>query len=237
MRCSRIAFLATLAGLSIAHAAAPEPDTVYVVGEATVTVEPQYCVLTAELRQEGDDYPRVYSALQARAAIILKDARELGVADGDIDASKVERMTLQYEKGKQRTRLLRTLKVSVRDLQKCIRLVDRVIVMMGVESLDLRFEAANVVEVERAVMVKAADDAQKQADLLAKSLGRTLGRALAISQEKFGTIESRFGGTQSPWEADRAAPAFVAPTDGNTFRVPSYIEFTRRLYVLFQLQP
>ncbi len=237
MRIQHLIALVALAASTATHGAGPIPDTVFVVGNAVVAVEPQFCAITARLKQEGEEYPRIYSALQARSAAAFSHAKDLGIEDADIDGSNLERNTQRPENSRQRTELIRTIRATVRNLQNCSKLLDKLMVMPGVERLDLEFSVNNIAEHEQAALQKAISDAKGQAELLAKSFGRKLGKALSISQTRFSSIAARFGGTESPYDSDSRPPSFVPPPEGPAFRVPKYVKFEGRVYVLFRIEP
>jgi uncharacterized protein YggE len=230
-------FSCLLVGMAAAQSQSSPPRAVRVGGEATVRAAPDRATVRFGVvsRAETAEAAREQNATAAKSA--LNAVRALDIPE---ERMRMESLRLQprheynpkterhEEKGYEASR---QVVVELRDLEQLPRLVTDV-VQAGANRLDdVRYELGNRTATRNTALRRAAETARDKAELLAGTLGASLGPIQQITEESFGyeepspRVEMQFAKSAE----DQAAPEPEAYAAGE-------IEVTATVQVTFSLQ-
>lgn len=168
----------------------PKQRTVSVQGEGKVTAAPDQVRITVQVNTRGESATSAMNMASTRTKEILALLKNIGVADKDIQTSRVTvTAILDYEKRIQPPPIVGYTGANDFSVVFKGKLMDKVgefldkAVTAGASSFSgLVYEASNSRELEREALKKAAVDAKARADVLAKELGSAVGQVLSISE-------------------------------------------------------
>jgi uncharacterized protein len=204
----RLLFALFAAALALAPARA-EDKLVTVTGEATVAVAPDAAVIRIGVSSQDKTAREASEANAKQMTAVLAAIKDTGVADRDIQTSRLA-LQPQYDPNKGGTARLTGFQVSnqvtvkIRDIDRLPTVLDRAIAAGANEMSGIEF----VVSEQSKLLDRARDDAiadaHRRAELYAKAAGAKLGHVVAITEE---------GSTPPPrpMQAMRAGAVPIAP--------------------------
>jgi len=184
---SRVLFALFVAALALAPAQAAE-KLVTVTGEATVAVAPDTAMIRLGVSTQEKTAREASEANAKQMTAVLAAIKDTGVADRDIQTSRLS-LQPQYDPNKSGTARLTGFQASnqvtvrIRDIDKLPTVLDRAITAGANEMSGIEF----VVSEQSKLLDQARDDAivdaRRKADLYAKAAGAKLGRVVSITEE------------------------------------------------------
>lgn len=207
MRTSCFALLIASATL-IAPAAYAADKTVTVTGEAVVSVAPDAAMIRIGVNSQGKTAREASDANAQKMTAVLASIKASGIADKDVQTS---RLTLQplYDPNKSGpARLLgfqvtNQVSVKIREIDTLPNVLDKSIGAGANEMSGIEFVVSDQSKLLDQARDDAVADARRKAELYAKAAGAKLGAVVAIAEE--GAAPPR------PIAALRASGVPVAP--------------------------
>lgn len=184
---SRVLFVLFVAALALASAQAAE-KLVTVTGEATVAVAPDTAMIRLGVSTQEKTAREASEANAKQMTAVLAAIKDTGVADRDIQTSRLS-LQPQYDPNKSGTARLTGFQASnqvtvrIRDIDKLPTVLDRAITAGANEMSGIEFvvsEQSNLLDQARD---DAIADARRKAELYAKAAGAKLGRVVSITEE------------------------------------------------------
>jgi uncharacterized protein len=169
-----------LAGpLLSAPAAADRPSGIQVSGAGEVLVVPDMARVSLEVRREGQDAAALKQTLDEVAARVLELTDEMKLPRRDVTAAAVN-IFPRYRHHGEKPELegiiaTRTIEVTLRDLAQVGELINGALERGANGIQGVRLDAQNRVDLERAALDLAIDDAMREAQQIAKRFGVGLG--------------------------------------------------------------
>ncbi|AVR98623.1 SIMPL domain-containing protein [Pseudoduganella armeniaca] len=230
------AALTALLAMPAARAAElPSYPLVSTAGKAQAWLAPDLGELQFETGAQHTSAEAASATLGELSATIAALLAEHGVADADVDSAELAKKTVGLSKpaadGATTAYVLtRHYRVQVRDLARWPALVAALLATEHVDSLSVSFDRSDSEQLNRDLMRQAADDARANGTALARSFGRKLGPAMAITRGSLDKLTAPFvaqtgGGTPLP----------RAPATAN-YAVPPTIPFAQAVTAIFRLQ-
>jgi len=180
-------FTMLLLPLIAAAQPAPPPESISVTGTGHATVTPDRFVFTVGVQTVADTVDAAVNENNAKTAAVIAALRKAGATDKDITTTNFSIYPQQdYGQGKL-PRILgyqvsNSILVRRTNIGEAGRLL-QVAVNAGVNtSSGLQFEVSDPTKGRDQALRAAFDDARSKALLLAAAAGRTLGRAMHISE-------------------------------------------------------
>jgi uncharacterized protein YggE len=233
----RFAVFALLASLSAAALASPLPAYPFVStsGKAQLWLAPDIGELQFDTGAQHVDAAQAAKALEAVSNTVLAMLAEQGIPAEDIECFELSRKSVALSKASEDGQsnawsLARHFRVNVRDLKLWPQIIAGLLAIDHIDSVGTSFDRTDSDELNRGLMKGAADDARKNAALLAQSFGRKLGPAVAISRGALGRIAAPFIETSS------TAMPRPPRTPASSYDVPPSIPFAQSVNTIFKLQ-
>lgn len=239
MRLAIAAGLAALLALAapLAQAAElPAYPLVSTAGKAQAWLAPDLGELRFETGTQHTSAAAASTTLDELSTTIAALLAEHGVADADVDSAELAKKTVALGKpaadGATTAYVLtRHYRVQVRDLARWPALVAALLATEHVDSLGVSFDRSDSDQLNRDLMRQAADDARANATALARSFGRKLGPAMAITRGQLDKLAAPFiAQSASSGEATPRAPVTA------NYAVPPSIPFAQAVTAIFRLQ-
>jgi uncharacterized protein YggE len=178
-----------LAMLPILPASARAAErSITVTGEATVSVAPDNANIRLGVTSQGKNAREASEANARQMTNVLAAIKEAGVADRDVQTSRLS-LQPQYEQGKAGpARLLgfqvtNQVTIRIRDIDKFPGILDRAIAAGANEMSGIEFVVSEQSKLLDQARDDAVSDARRKAELYAKAAGVKLGPVTSISEE------------------------------------------------------
>jgi len=184
---SRVLFALFVAALALAPAQAAE-KLVTVTGEATVAVAPDTAMIRLGVSTQEKTAREASEANAKQMTAVLAAIKDTGVADRDIQTSRLS-LQPQYDPNKSGTARLTGFQASnqvtvrIRDIDKLPTVLDRAITAGANEMSGIEFVVSEQSKLLDQARDDAIADARRKADLYAKAAGAKLGRVVSITEE------------------------------------------------------
>jgi uncharacterized protein len=184
---SRVLFVLFVAALGLAPAQAAE-KLVTVTGEATVAVAPDTAMIRLGVGTQEKTAREASEANARQMTGVLAALKDTGVADRDIQTSRLS-LQPQYDPNKSGTARLTGFQASnqvtvrIRDIDKLPTVLDRAITAGANEMSGIEFVVSEQSKLLDQARDDAIADARRKADLYAKAAGAKLGRVVSITEE------------------------------------------------------
>lgn len=179
----------TLATPLIASAPARAADrSITVTGEATVSVAPDNANIRLGVTSQGKNAREASEANARQMTNVLAAIREAGVADRDVQTSRLS-LQPQYEQGKAGpARLLgfqvtNQVTIRIREIDKFPGILDRAIAAGANEMSGIEFVVSEQSKLLDQARDDAVTDARRKAELFARAAGVKLGAVTSITEE------------------------------------------------------
>ena len=209
---SRVLFVLFVAALALAPAQAAE-KLVTVTGEATVAVAPDTAMIRIGVSSQEKTAREASEANAKQMTAVLAAIKDTGVADRDIQTSRLS-LQPQYDPNKSGTARLTGFQASnqvtvrIRDIDKLPTVLDRAITAGANEMSGIEFVVSEQSKLLDQARDDAIADARRKAELYAKAAGAKLGRVVSITEEGIGpapaadTGHARRRGSDRPRRTD-----------------------------------
>jgi uncharacterized protein YggE len=168
-----------------AHAA---EKLITVTGQATISVAPDTAVIRIGVSSQGKTAREASEANAKRMIAVLAAIKDNGIAERDIQTSRLS-LQPQYDPNKGGTANLlgflvtNQLTVRIRDIGQLPAILDRAISAGANEMSGIEFVVSEQSKLLDQARDDAIADARRKAELYAKAAGAKLGRVVAISEE------------------------------------------------------
>lgn len=185
--------LAILAGALAAPVAAPSAARaverlVTVSGDATVAVAPDVAMIRLGVTSQGKNAREASDANAKQMTALLAAIKEGGIADRDVQTSRLS-LQPQYDQSKPgAARLLgfqvtNQVTVRIREIDKMPAFLDRAIAAGANEMSGIEFIVSEQSKLLDQARDDAVADARRKAELYAKAAGVKLGNVVSITEE------------------------------------------------------
>lgn len=201
-----------------------------VSAEGEATVAPDLAVVSFAVSGDGKELASVREDVNKRASGVLAKLRDLGVADGDINAPDVGiHPQYDYRKGQKLIgyRVERSMTVKVRALDALGDVLDGIVGAGANEVHGAQMTAADPSAAEHAALAAAVSAARAKAEAIATAAGVSLGSVARVEEEG--------GGMGSPLPKFRAMAASAEMADAGTEVAAGDLTVTRRVRVSFDI--
>lgn len=193
---ARFALYTVLLASGIAHAQTPpttlgvaERPTIAVTGEAEVLVDPDYATLRISVRHFGLSVVDVRMRNQATVAQLLRDARSVGVAEGDLASTPTMVFPGRWLCGSCTEAEGRTGQTAYTDVTLTLRKMEAVsefaAQLSGNENillLDVEYRTTKLREHRDHARAMAIRAAREKATALTREIDQSIGPALSINE-------------------------------------------------------
>ncbi len=177
-----------LATLPFLPTAALAERSITVTGEATVSVAPDNANIRLGVTSQGKNAREASEANARQMTNVLAAIKEAGVADRDVQTSRLS-LQPQYEQGKAGpARLLgfqvtNQVTIRIREIDKFPGILDRAIAAGANEMSGIEFVVSEQSKLLDQARDDAVTDARRKAELYAKAAGVKLGAVTSITEE------------------------------------------------------
>ncbi len=172
-----------------------DKTTIQVSGDAAITAEPDRARLSMSVTEEGPVVVGAKQTVDRKVKRIQEVLLELGVGRSRINTSmiRVHRIPDRRpragspEPGNERYRVTRDVRVTVTDIEKLDRIMERSVDLGTNQIWNVHRYSSKQDSLERVAMKRAAENAREDATLLAETLGRAIG-GLLMAEHEFGNV-------------------------------------------------
>jgi hypothetical protein len=185
----RTLFALAIAAAALAPLSAPAAEKLMTVtGEAMVAVAPDMAVIRIGVTSQGKTAHEASDANAKQMTKVLAAVKGTGIADRDVQTSRLS-LQPQYDPNKSGTaRLLGFLvtnqvTIKIRDIGKLPVILDTAIAAGANEMSGIEFVVSEQSKLLDQARDDAIADARRKAELYAKAAGVKLGKVVAISEE------------------------------------------------------
>lgn len=157
-----------------------------VVGSGEASVAPDVGVLSFGVSVSGKELAPTRDEVNRRSSAVLAALRELGIAEGDLDAPDLRvHPEYDYREGQRLVgyRASREMTARIRDLDRLGEVPDAVMAAGINEVHGTRMEASDPSAAEHDALRSAMDAARAKAEVLADAAGARLGAVTRIEEE------------------------------------------------------
>jgi uncharacterized protein YggE len=224
-------------------AAIPDYPFVFVTGESEAHVVPDIVACSVTVRAFDTDPAKAQKLVEHRLQDLLMFLSERKVPSEDIEAYDVQKEIIANDSsdpGRVTIRgynISRAINFKLRDVTLWPEVSAMLLSTENMDDLRVNFDRTDRDKIAAELIAKAAADAKSKASQLAQSFGRTLGAPVAISQESFGFIDSRFGfGGGAGMSAASSSASFASTSPKNAMMLPTTIPVNARVNALFKLE-
>ncbi len=178
----------TLATPIMPAAARAAERSITVTGEATVSVAPDNANIRLGVTSQGKNAREASETNARQMTNVLAAIKEAGVADRDVQTSRLS-LQPQYEQGKAGpARLLgfqvtNQITIRIREIDKFPGILDRAIAAGANEMSGIEFVVSEQSKLLDQARDDAVSDARRKAELYAKAAGVKLGPVTSITEE------------------------------------------------------
>jgi uncharacterized protein len=240
MRLSPPVALVVLAGFAPSPSVADWPDFpfVHVEGEARLQVPPEQATIGVSMATFHADSSVALETMQAQVGKVLEVVAAAGIPDNQITAFDLHK-SVQRARDERYSQLeilgyefSRSIEVELTDLDKFASLVADLAAIDNVASVDAYFGLEDPDDIDTRLVQRAAEDARRRAEDMARSMGVTIESVFAISETPMSAIGQTFG-LRGDWGA---ALAMKMDRDRPAVFVPESIDFHKSVNVIFKIR-
>lgn len=201
-----------------------------VTAQGEATVAPDLALVSFAVSGDGRELAPTRDDVNRRSSSVLAKLRELGIADGDLNAPDVGIYPqYDYRKGQKLTgyRVVRQMMAKVRSLDSLGDVLDGLVGAGANEVHGAQMSTADPSAAEHAALTAAVEAARAKADVLAAAAGVSLGGVSRIEEEP-----DHGGG---PLPKFRAMAASAEMADAGTEVAAGDLTVTRRVRAWFSI--
>lgn len=179
-------FAVSLCTLGPISALAGEAATLRITGEASVSAVPDMARLQLGVRKDAKDAVVASQAVGATLAQVMKELAAVGIAPKDMQTTQLSLAPQLDYSGSGAPRKLgyqgqSTLTVTLYDIDQIGVVLDKVLSAGATEFGGLNFDLTNRKTLRDEAMQEAVKSARRDAELLAKAAGMSLGKVITLS--------------------------------------------------------
>lgn len=216
--------------------------TIAVTGTAETLLEPDEIVWSLSTTDENPNLAEAVAANEAKVAGILRRAREMGVADEDIQTGRLDfnRVYERDERGNvvrfQHFRVRRTISICQKDFARFGEFIDLIVAADAEASYD--FRSTRRIEVLWETRLEAVRIARKKAEEMAANLGARIGSVLTVGEQGGPDPAGRLPqGSNYISNGAFFSPGAASESDASSGSVaPGSISIRNTVYVTFELR-
>ena len=224
-------------------AALPDYPFVFVTGESEAHVAPDIVACSVTARAFDADPSKAQKLVDRRVQDLLMFLSEHKVPNDDIEAYDIQKEIIandSSEPGRVTIRgynISRAVNFKLRDVSLWPEVSAMLLSTENMDDLRVNFDRTDRASIAADLIAKAAADAKSKASQLAQSFGRPLGAPVAISQDSFSYIDSRFGfGGGGGISASSANMSFANASPKIAMMLPTTIPVYARVNAIFKLE-
>jgi len=157
-----------------------------VTAEGEASVAPDLAVVSFAVSADGEDLAPVRDDVNARSAAVLAQLREIGIADGDLNAPDVGiHPRYDYRKGQKLIgyRVVRQMTAKVRDLERLSSVLDGIVAAGANEVHGAQMTSSDPSASEHEALRAAVTAARAKAEAIAGAAAVSLGSIVRIEEE------------------------------------------------------
>jgi len=196
----------------------PDPRTISVTGEATITAVPDVAMLDFSVRTRAVSSNDTFSEATVKMNGVIDALKEQGLEDRDLQTDQIgmNPVYAQTDRGRQdRTRIVayeayQSLSVRLRDIDNAGVVIDAA-VRAGANGLNsFRMTIDDTKAMQDEARVAAVKDAVAKAKAMAEAAGAELGPVMTLSAHNSGRQPQMMRASAMSMEADMAGPSLQA---------------------------
>jgi hypothetical protein len=202
--------------------------TISVSAQGEASVAPDLAVVSFAVSGDGKELAPTRDDVNRRSSAVLARLRELGIADGDLNAPDVGiHPQYDYRRGQKLIgyRVMRQMTAKVRALDALGEVLDGLVGAGANEVHGAQMTASDPSVAEHAALESAVAAARAKADVLARAAGVTLGPVERIEEEP--------GSDAGPLPKFRAMGAMAEAADVSTEVATGDVTVTRQIRAWF----
>jgi hypothetical protein len=208
----------------------PEDRWISVVATGEASVAPDLAIVSFAVTGSGKELPPTRDDVNKRSSSVLASIRELGVAEGDLNAPDVGiHPEYDYRKGQRLTgyRVVRQMTAKVRDLDRLGDVLDWVVSAGANEVQGAQMSASDPSAAEHEALRSAMTAARAKAEALADAGGVSLGGLVRVEEEPGGAV---------PMPRMRMMAASAMAEDASTEVAAGDLTVTRQVRAWFSIE-
>ena len=185
--------------------------SISVTADGEATVAPDLALVSFAVTGDGKELAPTREDVNRRSSAVLAKLRELGIADGDLNAPDIGiHPQYDYRKGQRLTgyRVDRQMTVKVRSLDSLGEVLDGLVAAGANEVRGASMSAADPSAAEHAALEAGVAAARAKAEVLARAAGVSLGAVERIEEEPASGV-----GPMPKFRAMALAESADAPTE------------------------
>ncbi|HLU51433.1 MAG TPA: SIMPL domain-containing protein [Flavobacteriaceae bacterium] len=154
-----------------------------VTGEGIVKIVPDQVIINLTIENTGDDLIKVKAENDKSVDAVIKQLKQSGIADKDIQTKRVDMgKNYDYNTKQYQFRATQSITVLLRNLDKYESLVSNLLTH-GLNRIDgIQFGSSKMDELMSEARVKAVQNAKKKAEEYAGALAQKVGKAVQIQE-------------------------------------------------------
>jgi hypothetical protein len=163
-----------------------EDRWISVTAEGEASVAPDLAVVSFAVSADGEDLAPVRDDVNARSSSVLARLREIGIADGDLNAPDVGiHPRYDYRKGQKLIgyRIVRQMTAKVRDLEQLASVLDGIVTAGANEVHGAQMTSSDPSASEHEALRAAVAAARAKAEAIAAAASVSLGSVVRIEEE------------------------------------------------------
>ncbi len=156
---------------------------VSVTGEGKVTVVPDEVTINLGVSTEADDAKTAKEENDRAIDAVIKYTKKMGIAEKNVKTQYVSlNKRTKYEEKKEFYAAQQTISIKLEDLDKYEEIMAG-LVKQGANTVNgVDFSSSKMEEYKKQARAAAVNDAKKKAQQYAQTLGQSIGRAIAITE-------------------------------------------------------
>lgn len=218
----------------------PEFPFVSSNGYAEEKLPPNMAKVSFWLKSFNEKPENAVDTIRQRSKELLEFCTKHEIKREDIVAYEINKNIVREIKDYQQLNILgyevtRQFTINLNGLEKYQPLAKKLLSMENVESLDTKFDRTDREKIESELLTKAAADAKRQAEHLAKGFDAQIDSVFAISKHKFEDIDYFLIGAEYLERIDLGSGQAL-PDEKESIFVPSTIIFKNMVGAIFRLK-
>lgn len=237
MRSNSLALAAIMAASSTSAAQLPDFPFVFVAGQATEDVAPEFAEVSLSIAAFSAQSDVSMRAVAGRTDEVLRLCEQHGIPTSDVVAYELDKRAVREMSDNYEALAIlgyevsRSLTITVRSLDTYPGFMAELVEMDNVTHIRTHFDVNARRAVEERLVGSACRDARVHAELMAHSAGVELGQVHALSVARFAEVEEVLSDHGGGFAIARQASRLPQ----NLF-VPATIRIQKSVYALYRLE-
>lgn len=219
----------------------PQFPFVHVEGEATMDVRPDKATIRVRMTSFHSESEIGLETLQVQLTSAIDVLARAGVPEDRITGFDLQKKVVRSTDGNQNELQIlgydfsREFQVELTDLDEFTALVAELMAIDNVAAVNADFDVENRDEIESNLVRLAGEDAQRQANQLARNMDASIESVFAISESPIAVVGRAFRLTSDSYTVMGERPSKRGLFTSTIF-VPQTIELRKSVNVLFKLK-